>query len=316
MSRLGGRALRPGLLALALLGGCGDRERPRFGDEPRRPLDVRAELSASEVPLLGRAELVVDLFHAAGAKPELRLEPVDGLTVEAGPVVHRGWADGSWARHRFTLRPARLGELQLPPVTARHGEATASSGDELRLQVTTRLAGADAAVEAPAPPFPPRADLLAAWPYAALALLALAAWLAFRRLRGRRAAETRQTPLPPHTRALRELARLRQAPRITAAQIERFHVELSAILRRYVEERFGLHAPERTTEEFLAEAERSPVLAPEQRVALRAFLEHCDLVKFAQHRPDERAQLDAFATAEQFVEATRGDRVQPLGGAA
>jgi hypothetical protein len=36
-------------------------------------------------------------------------------------------------------------------------------------------------------------------------------------------------------------------PRGTEAEVERFYVEVSDVLRTYVEERFGLRAPERTT---------------------------------------------------------------------
>jgi hypothetical protein len=113
----------------------------------------------------------------------------------------------------------------------------------------------------------------------------------------------------PHVKAMRELARLRSAPRRTTAEIDAFYVAVSAVLRGYLEERFGLRAPERTTEEFLQELEQSPALAG-QRQELRAFLSQCDLVKFAAQVPGEPVHLETLATAERFVAATRADRVE------
>ena len=107
---------------------------------------------------------------------------------------------------------------------------------------------------------------------------------------------------------MRALARLRNEPRISTEQIERFHVELARILRLYLEERFGLHAPERTTEEFFAEAQRSVLLDASQLHELSAFLGHCDLVKFARLVPGDDEHMRVFGTVERFVEATRPDR--------
>jgi hypothetical protein len=113
--------------------------------------------------------------------------------------------------------------------------------------------------------------------------------------------------VPPHTKALRALARLRVLPRTTPAQVEAFYVEVSQVLRTYLEERFGLHAPERTTEEFLSELEQGSALSTDQRRALQRFLSQCDMVKFAAQIPGEEVHLETFAIAEQFVETTRAD---------
>ena len=45
-----------------------------------------------------------------------------------------------------------------------------------------------------------------------------------------------------------------------AGRIKEFYQRISDILRHYIENRFGLHAPERTTEEFLVELKPSEVL--------------------------------------------------------
>jgi hypothetical protein len=114
--------------------------------------------------------------------------------------------------------------------------------------------------------------------------------------------------LPPHVKAQRALARLRTAPRATSAQVEAFYVDVSDVLRTYLEERFGLRAPERTTEEFLHDLEVGDQLAREHRAELERFLSQCDLVKFAGAVPGEPEHLATFALAEAFVHTTAGDR--------
>lgn len=291
---------------LLLLAACAGGGEAPFGDAPA-PLVLQVQLTPHEVPLLGEAELVADLFVASGEAPALAPQWPDGIRAEAGPREQRAWREGTWVRQRFRLRPTRLGEHALPPLVVEQ-EGRRVEGPALQLTATTVLGSAGSELEAPAPPFEPRWRWWLLWPLVALlAIAALVAWSVLR-LRRRPRDEPAATALPPHVRALRELARLRTLPRITRDQIEQFHVEISAVLRRYVEERFGLHAPERTTEEFLAEAETDVRLAGEQRASLRGFLAQCDLVKFARAVPDHAAQQALFDTAEQFVETTRADR--------
>ena len=61
------------------------------------------------------------------------------------------------------------------------------------------------------------------------------------------------------------LDRLLAKPRPSAEQIDAFYVELSSIVRRYLEDRFELRAPELTTEEFLASVGESPDLSRDHR---------------------------------------------------
>ncbi|HAB15573.1 MAG TPA: hypothetical protein DCE44_03890 [Verrucomicrobiales bacterium] len=85
---------------------------------------------------------------------------------------------------------------------------------------------------------------------------------------------------------------------------ERFVTEVSEIARTYLEERFGLHAPERTTEEFLAELTSDRTLEGRHKELLADFLTRCDLVKFARADTD-RAELEAlYGAAERLVDET------------
>jgi hypothetical protein len=95
----------------------------------------------------------------------------------------------------------------------------------------------------------------------------------------------------------------RGAPDAEAA--DSWFVELSAIVRRYLEQRYEIRAPELTTEEFLLVATARPELGPEHRALLTQFLERCDRVKFAGYRPDAEESLATLKAARGFVEDTR-----------
>ena len=77
-----------------------------------------------------------------------------------------------------------------------------------------------------------------------------------------------------------------------------FYVELTAIVRRYIERTKGIHAPEQTTQEFLQEISRRKDFPAEQSRRLRSFLEAADLVKFAAHQPREEDVEESFRRAK------------------
>ena len=126
--------------------------------------------------------------------------------------------------------------------------------------------------------------------------------LLFRALRARRRIEQQRSAYDEAVSALRGLEE-RGAPDTEAA--DAWFVELSAIVRRYLEQRYEIRAPELTTEEFLQVATARPELREEHRGLLTSFLERCDRVKFAGYRPDAQESLATLAAARGFVEDTR-----------
>ncbi|MBN8249388.1 MAG: DUF4381 family protein [Verrucomicrobia bacterium] len=108
----------------------------------------------------------------------------------------------------------------------------------------------------------------------------------------------------------------RARKRLTAAldlrhDPERFVTRVSEVVRTYLEERFGLQAPDRTTEEFLAELRTSVALESGHKELLGEFLTTCDLVKFARADPGP-AELDGLHdAAARLVEETAPTVVTP-----
>ena len=102
----------------------------------------------------------------------------------------------------------------------------------------------------------------------------------------------------------------RRLPRLTRnntsmkGMIREYVFELSEILKRYSERRFGVNAAEFTTEEMLAWLPVSS-LDKEQRFAMEWFYRAADPVKFAKYLPDQ-GTIDRFGIeARAFVEATK-----------
>lgn len=136
---------------------------------------------------------------------------------------------------------------------------------------------------------------------AVAALLAALAWLAWRWWR--RARPGSPAPTPEEVALARiEAARALMIP----GRAREFGAAVSEAVRRYVEDRFGMRARPRTTDEFLADLLRdaTPALAG-QREPLADFLAHCDLAKFAR-LPLATAEMEALAaSARRFVAASR-----------
>ena len=107
-------------------------------------------------------------------------------------------------------------------------------------------------------------------------LLVCGAYGLWRWLRRRR----RPRVLLPFEVALQLLEAMRAL--MQPAQAREFSIAVSDVVRRYIEERFGVTATHRTTEEFLHDLlESSHAPLARHRALLSEFLQQCDLVKFA-----------------------------------
>ena len=124
---------------------------------------------------------------------------------------------------------------------------------------------------------------------------------------------SRKLPPPVQVRpeeiALQELDRLLSEDLLARGEIKFFHIRISDILRQYIENRFGLKAPERTTEEFLvavslAKSSENALLG-KHRALLSNFLTQCDLVKFAKHEPSIAESEKTVVICREFIGKTK-----------
>ena len=137
------------------------------------------------------------------------------------------------------------------------------------------------------------------WLLVSVAVAAIAYFLK-RRFRGKQALSKPAVTISPHRKAK---DRLRAADELMSDPYK-FCFFVSDVLRTYVEERFSLHAPDRTTEEFMDELRRAPQLHPAHKSLLEDFLARCDLVKFARAEPTEPELRSLLDSALRFVDET------------
>jgi len=282
---------------------------PRLGDKLTLTLEVTAEAGvAVEMPGFGDA---LGRFSI----------------VDFAPRQAPGENGGTKYVQRYTLQSPGSGRQRIPPLRiewvdqrGQPGQGQPASGaapgpdapvrelltDELALAVASvlpeqaaeqDLRPARGQLEEPSPWL-----LVRAWPLfalggaLALVIVAIVLW--------RRAARTRAR-ISAYDKAIGRLQVLERGGLPGPSEADMWFVELSAIVRRYLEDRFSLRAPELTTEEFLREARRSRELSAEHQATLSSFLALCDRVKFAGHEPDDAESQRAIDVARRFIDDTR-----------
>ncbi len=143
-----------------------------------------------------------------------------------------------------------------------------------------------------------------AWIYFALmagAVLCLAALVILMRRRSRRNPSGPSRPLlSPARRALQALEDLREVARFDGRT---FYFRLSAIVREYLRGRFGMDAPEMTTEELLPRI-RELNLPADLQGDLRALLRNAEPIKFGGAAAVQRQMETDLAFAVAFIHDT------------
>ncbi|MEI7900472.1 MAG: hypothetical protein WCK89_09465 [bacterium] len=148
---------------------------------------------------------------------------------------------------------------------------------------------------------PPTVKTVTLWILVCLAgAAALAALLYGLTQLSRRVREYRMSPVE---RAMAELQRLLGRNLPSRGLFKEFYIELTMVVRRYIERTHGIRAPEQTTQEFLAAATNQPTFTPEVLAQLRNFLESADLVKFAGQEASLSMTDDATSKARCYIES-------------
>ncbi len=269
-------------------------------------LTVEVEVHAAE----GRAvRLPASAELEAGSLRVERMHTAPPELIEDGLV--------RWLR-RFELQPFLAGDYTVPALQvaiAGAPAAAADAGGEIRLTTepipVTVVSVIDPAEAAPRPrevqdpvAVAPRITQVALLAGVVLALAAAGAAAAFWWRRRAARARARAALVPPHEAALRMLREL-AAGDLPERDPLAFHHAVADVVRRYLERRFAVRAPERTTEELMQIVADADWLDDAQRHALRAFLASCDRVKFAGARPPAAAARGLIDTAADLVTALR-----------
>jgi hypothetical protein len=266
---------------------------PRLSDEPKLTLTITvADGVKVEAPPFGESlgEFVIRDFH----------EPIPRRS--AGYRI---------LQQIYTLEPTHAGPLLVAPVSVRFTDDRAN-GDGKEHKVETEAMTLNVATiipsEAPSlndlrPPAPPvelpEAGMSSVWLWTVCGIiLFVVGCILVRRRKVGASAEPQLSPQDLANRELRELI----SRKLSETDVKAFFVELTGVVRRYIERSTGVRAPEQTTEEFLREVNADSLFPQETNARLGAFLESADLVKFAGYHPDAEAIKQSTHRAKQFIE--------------
>lgn len=276
-------------------------ENPQLGDSLTLALEVQAKPAVTvEMPAFGEA---LGRFSIVDFTPRQQIHP-----------------DGSQTRSQtYTLQAPMSGRQRIPPLRIEYLDRRAETADansspsadsEYRELLSEEVAVDIASVlpegavitelRGPRPPLqeiPTGFGQRYGWLLVIMIAALIGGWWGIAWWQKRQAEHARKTAFD---RALERLATLEQQGLPSGDAVDGWYVELSDIVRRYIEDQYGLRAPELTSEEFLQEARRSEALSSAQRELLPLFLEQCDRVKYAAYSPQQDESQEALALARRF----------------
>lgn len=311
MSRGRGRGSRRAaiaglLLACGALGAGGDLR----GQAPR----VTIEPDTTEIHVGDPLALRLSVEHPADLAvrwpDSLSLDPFEALALEVGPPEASG--DGVRTPAVLHVTAFELGELEIPSFDLEltggaEGAATVST-DPVVIGVTTVGLDESGDIRDVKGPRAIARNWLLLWPWLLLAAALAGAGYWWGRRRGRGPGRTDARPpapaRPPHEIALEALDRLEASPLLERGEIKPYHIEVSRIVRAYLEGRYRIWALEMVTPDVISGLGHAG-LDPEVRTGFERFLDACDLVKFAKRRPDDAACRSILADARTLVERTK-----------
>ena len=223
--------------------------------------------------------------------------------------------DREIVRQIYVLEPTRTGKLQIDPIAVTFtdnrpggdGRQHTVETEGLTIEVTSMVGDQVPTLgdlKGPAGPveLPDRGTSRLWWWVLGTVACVLAAAGVWWFIARRRAAQP-EPELSPQELAYLELQQIVEQ-NLSQRDVKEFYVQLTGVVRRYIERTTGIRAPEQTTEEFLREIEAGTAFEEADRRRLAAFLESADLVKFAAYHPDAKDIETTFERAKSFIGLT------------
>ncbi len=289
-------------------------------DYRRGPLTVHVRVDKAKVTIAGTVLLELEAIVEPGF--EVRMPKVDKVLENFGIVDWDNLGDkldennNVVSTYRYKLEPFLSGTYSLPAFTFEFYDVNNPQDNKYELttepieievasllgeqRAELKIADIESVVDIPA-----ESSYLWIWLLFSAGIIAGIIFLLNRKRR--QARELVRTFKPAHEIAYDRLRSLIKQDLVKAGKIKEFYESISDILRHYIEHRFNLRAPERTTEEFLAELTSANIFDKQEHKHLAEFLQHCDLVKFAKYNPTTEQIQKTFCLVKDFIETTKSD---------
>ncbi|MHC4620316.1 MAG: hypothetical protein ACYTEQ_21415, partial [Planctomycetota bacterium] len=314
--------------SLLLCAGCeegkqAEKEKTEFEIDKvyeRGPLTAHVRVDKGKINIA--ETLLLELEAVIGPGYEVQMPGVDKVLENFGIVDWQNMGDrlddknNVVSTYRYRLEPFLSGKYAMPAFTFRFHDVNNTQEkiyqldtEPIDIEVASLLgeqlaeltiADIEDVIEMPAEPS-------YWWGWAIAVATVIGAGVGWLSLRRKRVQELVRIFKPAHEIAYARLHALVRDDLVKSGRIKEFYERISNILRHYIEHRFDLRAPERTTEEFLIELQWTDVLSAADKEHLGDFLTHCDLVKFARHSPTTDQIQRTFDLVKDFIEKTKSD---------
>lgn len=118
--------------------------------------------------------------------------------------------------------------------------------------------------------------------------------------------------LPAHIEALQHLDRIKEEKIWQRGRVKEYHVELTDVIRHYINRMFNINSMEMTTDEILLRVKFLQVDKKGAYEALRQILQLADLAKFAKWEPETAENEMSLMNAYLFVNQTKIEERETL----
>lgn len=317
------------MLFVAALLGFAPPAAPEPAPEPAPTADSDASRVISDGPVAVSAKLSPDpsfigdvlQLEVVAAYPKgvtvnlplgLSFEPLHLVGIEDAPPE----ATGEGLRKRFTIKlqyfDVGTGKVPGFPVTwvDESGEVHTLELPPRTFEVESLLANeADPVRRSEDPPisieYPNTTAEIVIYAVFGTLIASLLGWIVWRRYFGKPKPVYVPPPIPAHEVALSALEELERGDLVKGGQVQEYYLQLTEIAKGYLQGRFGVPALDRTTEEIRAALLRRPrEIEPLSADEVIAFLQECDLVKFARLQPPAEEADEALVQVRDMVHAS------------
>lgn len=271
-----------------------------------------ATLAPARVETGDTFALRVIVSGTAVAPREVRFAAWAGLLPMANVLSKSEWRrSGDTWRQDFTLIAFDSADHALPPLYVYTHLGDSIPTNPLQLKVFPTPASADLADMAPVRDIRREpVHWTDYWPWMAGAVLLIGLlWWRFGRKKPKVALpppvqpDIQQPSLPAHLRALQQLDAMERQQIWKQNGLKEYYVELSLVVRAYLENRYRIPAMESTTREIMGQLHATDY--PESlKGTLKEALDQADGVKYAQSKPAAEAPLQALRKVRFLVEKT------------
>ena len=295
------------ILALLAFEPAGKAQDAPKAEKDAAPTAVSVESSASPLE---------NVTLATDVKWTIKISVPEGCALPSAPIPKK-W--GAWTiaasetlqtsptthEIRLTLRPTKLGDQVVPAFPVYYQDKSGKPGcaevKPFNVKVVSKVAKSEDNLKGMGSEnslLDVKKNLL---PYIIASLAALIVivmiWSAFFK---RKKSSKSEKPKSPYELAMERMKALLESG-LAHRDVKMFYVELTGIVREFIERTTLINAPELTTEEFLYKISQGNVFSDVERIRLKHFLESADMVKFAQHDPGEAGINTAIHNAEAFI---------------